>query len=199
MKKVLPVLFSLFFLLQANANVAPAFFPEASELISEERVKLGIENLAKKLQKEFTEKKISEITFVVLMKGGICFAADLMRCLDIPLHLETIQTKSYGMNGKIAGQLQIFGLDELDLTGKDVLVVDDIFDTGKTLHKVMEEIEKKKPKSLYSVVLLDKVACHKTSYKPDYTVFEIDNHFVVGYGMDFKELGRNIPGVWSLD
>lgn len=125
------------------------------------------------------------------MKGSICFVADLMRALKIPFSLEIIQCSSY--RGKTRGNLEIFGLDRLKVQGKDVLVVDDIYDSGETMNQVIKALEGKGANSLKSLVLLEK------KKGADYALFLVDTVFVIGYGLDHEEQYRGLPSIYVKD
>lgn len=163
-------------------------------LISHEAIQNAIVNVATQLEQEYLRE---EVVIVMIMKGSLCLVADLIRAISIPCTIETIQASSYGVHGKIRGDLQIQGIQALDVTDKNVLIVDDIFDSGNTLFQVHLALTQKNPKSLKSLVLLSKDASC-VNYKPDYTLFFIENQFVVGYGLDYKEYYRGLPGIYVL-
>ncbi len=164
-------------------------------LISEQSIISKISEIADKLNTEYRDK---ELTIVMIMKGAICLVADLIRHIQIPCSIEFIQASSYGARGAKRGELTIFGLENIQLAKKHVLVVDDIFDSGATLSEVMNRLKVQDPKSLKSLVLLSKKVPRKTEYNPDYVLFEIEDRFVVGYGLDYKEHYRGLPGVYAL-
>jgi hypoxanthine phosphoribosyltransferase len=139
-----------------------------------------------------------ELTLVMVMKGSICLTADLIRCLTVPCAIEYVQCSSYGARGASRGALTIAGLDALNLKGKDVLLVDDIYDSGTTLAAVIEALRVQQPRSLRTLVLLAKRVSRNTPYMPDDVLFEIDDQFVVGYGLDYKEQYRGLPGVYAF-
>lgn len=139
-----------------------------------------------------------ELTILMILKGAVCVTADLIRELQVPFKLEAIKASSYGENGTKRGSLKISGLDNLDLTGKHLLVVDDIFDSGHTMKTVVEQLEMKQPASVKSLVLLEKKIPRAISYRPDFALFAIENRFVVGYGLDYKELYRGLPGIYAF-
>ena len=123
--------------------------------------------------------------------------ADLMRALAIPSELEYIQASSYGHNGTQAGTLTLVGLEKLNIQGKHVLLVDDIFDTGVTISQIKAELLKINPASLKSLVLLHKIGKSKVPDTPDYVGFPINDRFVIGYGLDYKEQFRGLPDIWA--
>lgn len=161
-------------------------------LISHEEIQNEIANVAAQLELEYLQE---EIVIVMIMKGSLCLVADLIRAISIPCIIETIQASSYGMQGKVRGDLQIRGIEALDITAKNVLIVDDIFDSGNTLFQVYLALTQKNPKSLKSLVLLSKNASC-VNYKPDYILFPIEDRFVVGYGLDYKEYYRGLQGIY---
>lgn len=164
-------------------------------LISQAEIQKKVQEAAQKIDAMYNGE---EVTMVILMKGAICIGADLMRALSTTCTLEYIQTCSYGKKGSERGELVILGLDKLQLEGKNVLLVDDIFDSGVTLATVAQKLSELKPKSLRSLVLLSKNVPHKTDYRPDYTLFEVEDRFIVGYGMDYKEHWRHLPEVCAV-
>ncbi|MFI5334264.1 MAG: hypoxanthine phosphoribosyltransferase [Chlamydiales bacterium] len=164
-------------------------------LISEQTITRKIAQVAKSLDDEY---KGQEITIVMIMKGALCLVADLIRHIQIPCSIEFIQASSYGAKGTKRGELSIFGLEKISLEKKHVLVVDDIFDSGATLSEVMSRVKEQQPKSIKSLVLLSKNVPRKTVCHPDYVLFEIEDRFVVGYGLDYKEHYRGLPGVYAL-
>lgn len=163
-------------------------------LISHEEIQDKIANVAAQLELEYLRK---EIVVIIIMKGSLCLAADLIRAISTPCIIETIQASSYGIQGKVRGNLHIRGIEDLNVTDKDVLIIDDIFDSGNTLFQVYLAIKEKGPQSLKSLVLLSKNAAH-VNYQPDYVLFSIENRFVVGYGLDYKEHYRGLQGIYAF-
>lgn len=168
---------------------------ELKLLITPDAIAQAIAEVALKLDEEFREK---EITLVMVMKGALCLAADLMRALTVPCTLEFIQASSYGQRGTTAGELHLVGLESLTLTDKHVLLVDDIYDTGNTLTTIRDNLLTKGPASLKTLVLLTKQIVRQTTYIPDFSLFTLEDQFVVGYGLDYKELYRGLKGVYSF-
>jgi hypoxanthine phosphoribosyltransferase len=165
---------------------------ELDLLIPHEEIQDKIAKIAIQLEIDYNKE---EIVIVMIMKGAICLVADLMRAISFPCIIESIQASSYGSQGKIRGNLQIKGIDSLDLESKNVLLIDDIFDSGNTLLQAHIALAQKKPKSLKSLVLLSKnISC--LGYQPDYILFSIEDRFVVGYGLDYKEYYRGLKGIY---
>lgn len=170
-------------------------------LISKEEIQSAISRTAQEISRDYKGKSL---TLVMIMKGAIHLTSDLIRKLTIPATLEYIQASSYGQNGTEPGKLSLFGIERLNLTGKHVLVVDDILDTGETLFQVRRELLKQSPASLKTLVLLKK-SQHDPMKKhdplnmkkfTDYPIFTIGNAFVIGYGLDYKEKYRELPDIW---
>lgn len=164
-------------------------------LISPEEIEAKIEEAAQKINVEYKERPL---TVVMVMKGALCVTTDLIRKLEIPFKLEYIRASSYGYNGTEAGQLTIDTLDQLEIEGRDVLLVDDIFDSGRTIAGIMEKLREKNPSSIKTLLLLVKDVPRQIDYRPDYVLFDIPNRFVIGYGLDYKELYRGLPGIYAF-
>ncbi len=164
-------------------------------LISQEAILEKIASFASEIDKLFEGQ---EIVVLMILKGSICLVADLIRQITIPFTLETIRCQSYGLKGMSRGDLTIEGLDRISLSGKNVLLVDDIYDTGHTLYHVKEALLKKNPKKLLSAVLLNKnVQKHQLS-SVDYSLFNIEDEFVIGYGLDYNEHYRGLRGIYKF-
>jgi|SRR5580700_818171 hypoxanthine phosphoribosyltransferase len=164
-------------------------------LISQDEIKSKITEFAQMLDTQYHNE---ELTIVMVMKGAICMTADLIRALKTPCTIEYVKASSYGQRGEKRGELKIFGLQELDLSSKNVLLVDDIYDSGETVSQIVAKLKEKKPKSLKSAVLLAKNVARDVNYIPDYILFNIGNQFVIGYGLDYKELYRGLPGIYAF-
>lgn len=164
-------------------------------MIPPEAISTKMAEVAQKIDQDY---KNEEITLIMVMKGAVCATADLMRHLKTPVTLEYLKASSYGERGTKAGTLTLAGLENLSLKGKNVLLVDDIFDTGNTMTSIVAELQKKEPKSIKSLVVFAKKVNRKTNYRPDYVMFDIDNHFIVGYGLDYKERYRGLPGIYIV-
>jgi hypoxanthine phosphoribosyltransferase len=164
-------------------------------LLSESQLQEGIANLAEELTRDYADRPI---TIVAVMTGALVMLADLIRRLEMPIRVSLIQASSY-RGGMESGLLTLDDGLMLDIEGRDCLLVDDIFDTGKTLAKVTERLQTMRPASLKSIVLLHKVGQQKFPIEPDYHVFKIPNEFVVGYGLDYQDLYRNLPYVGVME
>lgn len=175
-----------------SSDVSP-FDYSLQQILSYDEILSQIRHLTTQLEQEYRNE---EVCVLAILKGSLWFATDLMKLLKLPSCLETISCSSY--EGTISRELTIRGIERLDIRGKHVLVIDDICDTGKTLSKVMEELQPLGPKSLKSVVLLSKKVRKAEDYHPDYYLFEVENLFVVGYGLDYNGYYRGLPGVYIL-
>ncbi len=138
------------------------------------------------------------LTIIGVMTGSVVLLADLIRQLAMPLRVGVIQASSY-RGGTEAGELRINTDFVLDVADRDVLLVDDIFDTGRTLEKVVQLIQSYGPRSVRSAVLLRKLGRQEVESKPDFVGFDIPDLFVVGYGLDYRDHYRNLPYVAAIE
>lgn len=164
-------------------------------LLSEDRIHAGVDRLAKELNGFYGE---SPLTVVSIMTGSIVMLADLIRRLEMPVRISLIQASSY-RGGTRSGELVVQDQMMLDIRDRDVLLLDDIFDTGKTLFEVSNRLRQMGPTSLKTAVFLNKLGQSTVPMNPDFVVFEIPNEFVVGYGLDYQDLYRNLPFVGVLE
>jgi hypoxanthine phosphoribosyltransferase len=163
-------------------------------LLSQEKIFQRLDEIVVDIEKEYADK---ELVLIMVMKGAACITVDLMRRLTLPFELEYVQCKSYGMKGTTPGELTIIGVDHLDIAGKDVLIIEDICDKGQTLEHLTHALSKKNPATLKSFVMLLRETEKPRSHTPDYTMFSIAHDaFVIGYGLDYKEKYRGLPGVY---
>jgi hypoxanthine phosphoribosyltransferase len=157
------------------------------------RIKGTVKKIAAKIDKDYQMKTP---LLLPVLNGSFIFAADLMKQLKVPCKVSFVKHASY--EGTTGGQLKtLIGLNE-SIFGQDVLVIEDIIDTGATLLKVTEDLKSLGAKSVELVVLLRKVKSKKSLLKPKYIGFEIADDFVIGYGLDHNGLGRNFPDVYRL-
>ena len=163
-------------------------------LITEEQIARRIKILAREIERDFRGR---EMVVVSLLNGTVMFLADLIRHLNLPLRLDFIGVSSYGL-GTESGDLVFTKELRLDVRGRDVLLVDDILDTGRTMSRVLPKIRALQPRRIKICVLLDKPSRRVEKVKADYVGFEIPDLFVVGYGLDFAERYRNLPFVGVL-
>jgi hypoxanthine phosphoribosyltransferase len=163
-------------------------------LITEAQLARRIRALSREIQKDFTGR---ELVIVSLLNGTVMFLADLIRNISLPLRLDFIGVSSYGV-GTESKELIFTKELRLDVRGRDVLLVDDILDTGRTMKRVLEKLKALKPHRIQTCVLLNKAARRVEAVEADYVGFEIPDYFVVGYGLDFAERYRNLPFVGIL-
>lgn len=163
-------------------------------LITEEQLAQRVKILAHEIERDFHGR---ETVVVSLLSGTIMFLADLMRHLNLPLRLDFIGVSSYGA-GTESGDLVFTKELRLDVCGRDVLLIDDILDTGKTMSRVLPKLRALKPRRIKVCVLLDKPERRVEKIKADYVGFSVPDFFVVGYGLDFAERYRNLPFVGVL-
>ena len=182
-------------LARVNAPVPPAWRREVDRvLIQEERIRKRVRALAAQIEKDYRGR---DLVMVALLNGTVMFLADLIRHLRLPLRLDFIGVSSYGA-GTSSGDLVFTKELRLDVKGRDVLLVDDILDTGRTLKRVSATVRALKPRSLKACVFLNKQARRTEEVSADYIGFDIPDYFVVGYGLDFAERYRNLPFVGVL-
>lgn len=177
-------------------NKVPLFWrAELKEvLIPATKLKRRVGELARLIQCDYQNK---DLVIVALLTGTVMFLADLLRGLELPLHLDFIGVSSYGADTR-PGKLLFTKELRLEVGGRDVLLVDDILDTGRTLKKVRSKINGLKPRSVKICVLLDKPAGRREAIQADYAGFKIPDEFVVGYGLDHAERFRNLPFIGVL-
>lgn len=177
------------------ATVPPRWRAEVERvLISQGELERRVKALARAIERDYADR---DLMIVPLLTGTVMFLADLIRHLTLPLRLDFMGVSSYGQ-GTTSGRLVITKDLRLDVRHRDVLIVDDILDTGRTLRRVLQMLRRLRPRSLRVCVLLDKKARRVEPVEADYVGFEIPDEFVVGYGLDFAERYRNLPFVGVL-
>ena len=167
-------------------------------LLSEEEVDKKIQEIGEQISKDYAGKQVH---LVCVLKGGVFFLCELAKRITVPVTLDFMSVSSYGSDTKSSGVVKIVkDLDE-SLQGKDVLVVEDIVDSGRTLSYLMDMLRDRKPNSLKLCTLLDKPERRVIEVPVDYTAFQIPDEFVVGYGLDYDQRYRNLPyiGVVKFD
>ena len=165
-------------------------------LINEKELRTRINEIAKQIEEEYKGK---EITLICILKGSVFFTVDLAKSINGDVKLEFIRVSSYNDGTESSGEIKM-KLDLKDsIQGKDVIVIEDIIDTGRTLSYLIEYLKMKKPNSIKLCALLDKPDRRVIDVKVDYTGFQIPDKFVVGYGLDFDERYRNLPYVGYIE
>lgn len=162
-----------------------------SILVTEEEAKEIVARLGKQISAEYAGKNL---VLVSVLKGAVVFMADLMRAIDIPLTIDFMVVSSYHKT-ESSGTVKIIKDLDTDLTGKDILIVEDILDTGRTLASLIEILKMRNPSSLKICTFLDKPDRRVSKIEADYTGKVIPDEFVVGYGLDYDESYRNLPYV----
>jgi len=166
-------------------------------LISEEELQARIKTIANELNNLY---KSEEVCVICVLKGAVMFAVDLVKYLSMPLTMEFIRLSSYGSGTQSTGKVNAVDIKLPDLNGKNVLIVEDIVDTGLTAKFLLDFIGCNfHTKSTKFLSLLDKKITRKTDIKPDYYCFDIDDKFVVGYGLDYNGLFRNLRYIGYAD
>ena len=164
-------------------------------LVTEEQLKEVNERLGAKITEDFKDKNL---LVVGILKGSIYFMTDLTRYIDLPLKLDFLAVSSYGGGTSSTGAVKILKDIDINLEGYDILLVEDILDSGRTLHYVCEMLKTRKPKSVSIVTLLDKPERRVVDLTPDYVGCQVPDEFVVGYGLDYDQKYRNLPYIGSL-
>ncbi|NPA42086.1 MAG: hypoxanthine phosphoribosyltransferase [Aquificae bacterium] len=165
-------------------------------LIKQDDIERRVRELGEKIQEDFKDSE--EFIVVGLLKGAFVFVADLVRTINLPLKVDFLWVSSYGQSMESSGNIKVVKDLDTDIEGKDVLLVDDILDTGLTLKEIYEFLKLKNPARLKTCVFLDKKGRREVEFEADYVGFEVPNKFLVGYGLDWGELGRNLPGVYAV-
>ena len=164
-------------------------------LLTEEQIRHRLDELAMEIQQDYAEK---DLTLVAILTGSVMFIADLLRRLPMQLRLDYIGVSSYHGETRSTGELILTKALKLDVRDRDVLVVDDILDTGLTLVNIRTMLQKLQPRSVKFCTFLEKDIPHRENFQADYVGFRIPNKFVVGYGLDYRERYRNLPYVGTL-
>lgn len=164
-------------------------------LVTEEQLKEVNERLGAKITEDFKDKNL---LVVGILKGSIYFMTDLTRYIDLPLKLDFLAVSSYGGGTSSSGAVKILKDIDINLEGYDILLLEDILDSGRTLHYVCEMLKTRKPKSVSIVTLLDKPERRVVDLTPDYVGCQVPDEFVVGYGLDYDQKYRNLPYIGSL-
>lgn len=165
-------------------------------LISEEEIDKRIRELGEQISRDYSGKQIH---MICVLKGGVFFMCELAKRISLPLTMDFMSVSSYGDAMSTSGRVRI--VKDLDHTieGKDVLIVEDIIDSGNTLHYLVEMLEGRKPASLRLCTLLDKPSRREADVQVQYCGFEIPDAFVVGYGLDYRQVYRNLPYVGVVE
>ncbi len=166
------------------------------EMISAKAIAARIEALCQEISAEFADT--DKLVVVGLLRGSFVFIADLVRELDLPIEVDFLEASSYGDGMESSREVRILKDLRGAIEGRDVLVVEDIVDTGHTLNHVTRLLKSRNPARLKSIALLDKPSRREVDFKADWTGFEIPDEFVVGYGIDFAQRNRNLPYIGKV-
>jgi len=159
-------------------------------LITEEQLKTRVKEMGAQITKDC---KGEDLLLVGILKGSVPFMADLMRSIDLPLTTDYMQVSSYGGGTKSSGVVKIVKDLDADITNKTVIIVEDIIDSGHTLSYLKQYLSNRGCKSLKIATILDKPSRREVNLTPDYIGFEVDDLFIVGYGLDLDQKYRNLP------
>ena len=164
-------------------------------LISREQIASIVKGLADQISKDYGQR---DLVVVCILKGAFMFLSDLVRHLRIPVQIDFARLASYGAGTKSSGLIEITKDIETSIEGKDVLIVEDIIDSGRTVQFLKERLALSKPRSVRVCALLDKKARREVDVEADYIGKEVDDVFIVGYGIDFNEAYRNLPEIYYV-
>ena len=164
-------------------------------LLSEDEIREKVRELGGKITADY---KNSNLMLVTVLKGAVVFLADLMRQIDVPAEIDFMVVSSYGSGVKSSGVVKIVKDLDVPLAGKDILIVEDILDSGLTLSYIKELLESRGPRSIRIATLLDKPSRRKVDLQADYIGFSVPDEFVIGYGLYYDEKYRNLPYIGIL-
>ncbi len=165
-------------------------------LFSERQIAVMVERIGKEISRDYKGKNL---LLVSVLKGSVVFMADLMRSIDIPARIDFMATSSYGSGAKTSGVVKIIKDLDINLEGYDIVLVEDILDSGKTLSYLMELLRSRNPRSLKICTLFDKPERREVDVEASYVGSVIPDAFIVGYGLDYDERYRNLPFVGVLE
>lgn len=169
---------------------------EVVEMISAKRIAARVEALAKEISEHYAGT--DKLVVIGLLRGSFVFIADLVRELDLPVEVDFLEASSYGNATESSREVRILKDIRGDISGRDILVVEDIVDTGFTLSHVLHLLRGRAPAKLEVCALLDKPSRREVDIKATWTGFEIPDEFVVGYGIDFAQRNRNLPYIGKV-
>lgn len=162
--------------------------------IAEDKIKERVKEVARKIDEDLREKNP---LFVVILNGSFIFAADLLREISFPCEITFVRMSSYEGTCTTGEVKQLIGLKE-NVEGRTIVIVEDIIESGYTMKEMLHILDEKKPKEVYITSLFVKPGCLKVDLKIDYRCFDIENDFIVGYGLDYDHEGRNLPHIYQV-
>jgi hypoxanthine phosphoribosyltransferase len=165
-------------------------------LISQEKINQAVAKLASEINRDYRGK---QPLLIGILKGSFVFMADLVRELDLPIEVDFIKLSSYGSGTRTSGKVKVIHGLKSPIKGRDILIVEDIVDTGLTVSFLTSYLKKKKPASLKLCALVDKPSQHKVQVNIDYLGFTVPDKFVVGYGIDWNEKFRHLRNICIID
>ena len=169
--------------------------PQVKILIRRDQIAKAVDRLASEIKRDYQDK---QPLLIGVLKGSFVFMADLIRQLDLPLELDFIRLSSYGAARESSGKVRVVQGVKTPIKGRDVLVIEDIVDTGITIFFLLDYLKKKQPASLKLCTLTDKPARRRVPVPIDYRGFTVPNKFIVGYGLDLNQRFRNLPHIYVL-
>ena len=164
-------------------------------LVSEEELKSIVDNMGKQISEDYKDK---DLLLVSVLKGSVVFMADLMRAITVPCNIDFMAVSSYGSGTKSSGVVKIIKDLDKNIEGKDLLIVEDILDSGRTLNYIKTILEARGIRSLKICTLFDKPERREVDLFADYIGAKVPNEFIVGYGLDYDEYYRNLPYIGAL-
>ena len=170
--------------------------PQLKILISRDEIAKAVDRLACEIKSDYQDK---QPLLIGVLKGSFVFMADLIRQLDLPLELDFIRLSSYGTARESSGKVRVVQGVKTPIKGRDVLVIEDIVDTGITISFLLDYLKKKQPASLKLCTLTDKPSRRRVPVPIDYRGFTVPNKFIVGYGLDLNQRFRNLPHIYILE
>ena len=171
-------------------------FKVTKTMLSEEQIKQKVYELGKQIEKDFQGE---DLLVVGILKGASVFVADLIRNIDLDVNIDFMSVSSYGNSTESSGTVKILKDLDVDIEGKNVLIVEDIIDSGLTLSNLVAALKTRNPKALKLCTLLDKPQRRKADIPVDYVGFVIEDKFIVGYGIDYAEKYRNLPYIGIVE
>lgn len=167
--------------------------------ISEQQIQQAVCRIAKEIEADYKNKPDSNLLLVGILKGSTVFMTDLMRKIDMPLAIDFMSVSSYGKGTASTGNVKINMDLNINASDYDIIIVEDILDSGYTLSKLIQLLNTRKPKSLKVCTLLDKPERRKAEVQLDYCGMRIEDKFIVGYGLDYGERYRNLPYIAIIE
>jgi hypoxanthine phosphoribosyltransferase len=170
--------------------------PQLKILISRDEIAEAVNRLAREIERDYRDK---QPLLIGVLKGSFMFMADLIRQLDLPLELDFVRLSSYDTARESSGKVKVVRGMKMPVKGRDMLVVEDIVDTGITISFLLDYLKSKQPASLKICTLTDKPSRRRVPVPIDYCGFTVPNKFIVGYGLDLNQRFRNLPDIYTLE